>query len=161
MLMALLIKDISGIQVPGRTYDHDLEDVRFILTDICRELEHGLEFVVSGFGQDRWPVDVSVDLAIILEQFPEIFRAIREGTQLNIDFYEQGIERYIKLTPDREHYVAVCTSISKWQPNPNTERIHRANFEKMLLDIKETFTGVLETVAPNLLKHVWIQEWLG
>ncbi|MDR2031587.1 MAG: hypothetical protein LBP86_04875 [Azoarcus sp.] len=161
MWMVLFVKDLSGIRVPDRTYDPELEDVGSILTDICRELEYGLEFVVSGFGQDRWPVDVSVDLAIILEQFPEIFCAIREGTQLNIDFYEQGVERYIKLTPDKEYYVAECTSISKWQPNPNVERIHRSNLEKMLLDIKETFISVLEKVAPNLLRHIWIQKWMG
>jgi hypothetical protein len=159
MLMTLFVKDLSEVRIPDRIYDFDLEDVRFMLTDICRELEHGVEFVVSGFGQDRWPVDVSVDLAIILEQFPEIFRAIREDTQLNIDFYEQGVERYIKLTPDREYYVAVCTSITKWQPNPDIERIHRTDLEKMLLDIKATFIGVLKKVAPNLLEHVWMQEW--
>jgi hypothetical protein len=161
MWLALFVKNLSGMQVSARIDELELEDVRFLLADICRELEDGVEFAVSGFGQDKWPVDVPVDLAIILEQFPEIFCAIREGTQLNIDFYEQGIERYIKLTPDGEHYVAVCTSMTTWQPNPDTEIIRRADLEKMLLDVKETFIGVLEKVAPNLLDHSWMQEWAG
>jgi hypothetical protein len=39
--------------------------------------------------------------------------------------------------------------------------IRRADLEKMLLNVKETFIGVLKKVAPNLLNHVWMQEWAG
>lgn len=45
---------------------------------------------VSGFGGERWPVDVATDLATILVQLPEALAASSHGQALSLNFFEQG-----------------------------------------------------------------------
>jgi len=42
---------------------------------------------------------VGTDLAIFLEQLPNVLRAVNAGAATEIDFYEQGIERKIEFSP--------------------------------------------------------------
>ncbi|WP_431103521.1 hypothetical protein [Roseateles noduli] len=62
-----------------RNYRAEEDDVRSILMDICRALDTRSEFRVSGFGQQRWPVDESCDLGIFLEQLPDALRRLQAG----------------------------------------------------------------------------------
>lgn len=74
-----------------RAYDPELDDVRSILADVCELASDAGRFIVAGFGQDRWAVDVSTDLLVLMEQLPEAFIAMESGAPFAIDFYEQGI----------------------------------------------------------------------
>ena len=160
MRIELRVKEPPTMQPLTRSYDPHEDDVRSILTDICRQMGQRSEFVVSGFGQDRWPVDVQTDLPVFLEQLPEILRAVHEITVAEIDFYEQGIERSIVLSPDNGSYVAVCRSRTNWQPSPSIERIEYADIEKMLLATREVFMRAFKEAAPGLAMHPWVRRWL-
>lgn len=143
-----------------RAYDPDEDDVRSILMDVCRAIGKQSQFVVSGFGQERWPVDVETDLAVFLEQLPDVLRAVHEGRTTSIDFYEQGVERCIALDPSNREYLAVCTSWTLWKPDPATEKLPREELEKMLLTAREAFMRTLGDMAPELSRHPWILQWL-
>jgi hypothetical protein len=95
-------------------YDAELDDVRSIFSDICQFIDRNGEFIVSGFGQERWPVDVVTDLPVLLEQMPSIVSAMRDGKATELDFYEQGIERSISFSPSSSGYLATCTSQTDW-----------------------------------------------
>ena len=65
--------DLSRVQgfpeLPLR-YEEELDDVRSIISDVCEALADttSADFIVSGFGQKRWPVDVWADLPTFLER---------------------------------------------------------------------------------------------
>jgi hypothetical protein len=141
-----------------RIYGTD-DDIRSILRDTCRSLRDCTDFHVSGFGQDEWPVDVKTDLVVLLEQIPDAIRAIRSGSAANIDFYEQGSERYIELTPDGATYLVTCSSWQKWQPMPATESMGRDDLISMLVAIQTNFMEALFRMTPSLAKNPWIKDW--
>jgi hypothetical protein len=143
-----------------RTYSSSEDDVRSILIDVCRAAESQSEFVLSGFGQQRWPVDVGTDLPVLLEQLPSVLRAVSQNMMAAIDFYEQGVERSILLEPVGNRYIATCASQTDWQPNPAMEDISGDELAEMLLIAREAFMSFLAEMSPNLAKHPWIRNWL-
>ena len=160
MQIELRLKEISPQDSLAHAYDPDEDDVRSILIDVCRAIGARGEFVVSGFGQARWPLDMQTDLPIFLEQLPSALRAINEGGAAEIDFYEQGIERSIALVPAKGGYVAKCVSRTGWQPSPAVEELSRDELEEMLLVTRERFMRAFTDMAPELARHQWIRQWL-
>lgn len=154
------LKEIAKEDIAVRTYDPYEDDVRSILMDACRELASFGEFVVSGFGQDKWPVDVGTDLSILLEQLPDVISAINSGRPTEIDFYEQGVERKIIFVPFGENYIATCKSQTMWQPSSETIVVQNTVLKEMLVAVQLTFMIGLEKLLPSLAKHKWILEWL-
>lgn len=143
-----------------RSYNSNEDDVRSILIDVCRATESQSEFVLSGFGQQRWPVDVGTDLPVFLEQLPSALHAVNQNMATTVDFYEQGVERSISLEPLGRGYIATCASQTDWQPNPTTEDIPGDELADMLLAARDAFMSVLVETAPDLAKHPWIRNWL-
>ncbi len=141
-------------------YDWELDDIRSILSDICHAAADKSEFVISGFGQDRWPVDVGTDFAVVLEQLPELLRSVAAGVPGRLKFYEQGIERALVFIPAGDCYNVSCESYSKWQPHPTTERVTQAQLTQMLLDLRDKFMQLIRASAPELVNHPWVQSWL-
>jgi hypothetical protein len=160
MQIELRLKEITSPDFLPRTYDPDDDDVRSILIDVCRAIGNRSEFVVSGFGQARWPLDVQTDLPVFLEQLPFALRAVNEGMAAEIDFYEQGIERSIALAPADGGYVAKCASRTGWQPSPAVEELDRDELVEMLLMTRERFMRAFKDMAPELAEHQWIRQWL-
>ena len=159
--MQINLRLTPAAQFQARTYDPDEDDVRSILMDVCDALGSGSEFEVCGFCEDVWPVDIRTDLAVFLEQVPNVLRAVRERKSAEIDFYEQGIERSIAFEPDGAKYSATCTTWSTtWQPHPSVEEISADSLEQMLLAARDEFMRVLTTMTPSLANHSWIRDWL-
>lgn len=154
------LKEIVKEDIVVRDYDPDEDDVRSILMDTCRDLASFGEFMVSGFGQEKWPVDVGTDLSILLEQLPDVISAINSRRPTEINFYEQGVERNIVFVPSGENYIATCESQTMWQPSPETIVIHNTVLKEMLVSVQFTFMIGLEKLSPSLPKHKWILEWL-
>jgi len=157
--ISLQLPDITKVRAMPRTYHSETEDIRSILSDLCRTVAKEAKFVVGGFGQDRWPVDASTDLAVLLEQLPGILRAVRAGAATEIDFYEQGIERRIEFSPAENAYNATCMSQTEWQPNPAVERVGRAVLEGMLVGVQDKVVRLIEEIAPDLAKHDLVRRW--
>jgi len=143
-----------------RAYSPREDDVRSILMDVCQAVGERSEFLVSGFGEERWPVDVKTDLPVFLEQLPSVLRAVHEGVAIDIDFYEQGIERSIALQPAKGKYLATCKSRTRWQPDPAIEEIPAEELAGMLLSAREAFMRAFTDMAPQLSSHPWIRQWL-
>ncbi len=151
--------DLSSRVMPSRVYDLRDDDVRSILVDACDALEGHADFLISGFGQERWPVEVRTDLAVLLEQLPDVLKAVRIGEDAEIDMYEQGIERTLELEPQTEGYLVRCTSRTDWRPVPEVEAIGSGQLEAMLLGVRDAFLAALERLAPMLRRHPWIIDW--
>lgn len=69
-------------------------------------------FVVSGFGQEKWPVSVDTDLPIFLEQLPDLLKSIESRKNFRLDFYEQGVERYLSFILSDAEYSISCISFT-------------------------------------------------
>jgi len=160
MRIQLQFKKPSKTKFANRIYGADEDDILSILTDVCRAIEHQGDFFVSGFGQDRWSLDIGTDLCVFLEQLPDALRAINNGKAAEIDFYEQGIERLIIFSPVDDYYVARCVSGTDWQPNPMLEELDRASLEGMLLAVRDEFMRIFSEIAPGLVQHPWVRQWL-
>ncbi|SMC28087.1 hypothetical protein SAMN02745857_03110 [Andreprevotia lacus DSM 23236] len=145
----------------ARTYDPDLDDIRSMLVDVCRTIGTQGDFLVSGFGEARWPLDVPTDLPVFLEQLPAVLSAVRQGTGAGLDFYEQGIERTISFTPMGKLYLATCTSWTAWQAAPASMTIARADLEQMLQNASDAFMHALQHMTPALARHAWVRQWLA
>jgi hypothetical protein len=159
MQFELQLPDKLQTQVP-RAYDAEVDDVRSILIDVCKLASQDGCFVVSGFGQDRWPVDVRTDLVVLLEQLPEALIAIESGAPFAIDFYEQGVRRRISFSPADDGYVAECLSFGKWQPSPAVELIDRPALLRILTAVLDEFMRFMKGRLPDLIRHPWVQSWL-
>ena len=157
--IALQLPDTINVRAMLREDDPETEDIRSILSDLCRTVAEQGQFVVSGFGQDRWPVDVGTDLAIFLEQLPNVLRAVKAGAATEIDFYEQGIERKIEFSPAGDVYQATCISQTEWRPDPAVEQVGRAVLEGMFMGVQERVVKLIEEIAPDLAEHDWVWRW--
>ncbi|WP_398497949.1 hypothetical protein [Variovorax sp.] len=151
--------DLPAGALAACTYDPNDDDVRSILADACEALEGHAEFLIAGFGQDRWPVDLRTDLAVFLEQMPDALRAVRSGEEAEIDLYEQGIERTLELQPRGAGYAVRCVSRTDWQPVPEVDAFEGRAIETMLLGVRDAFLQALARLAPELRTHPWIVEW--
>jgi len=160
MRIELRFGDLGRASLWTRRYIPNQDGVTSILTDVCDYLEKRGEFLVSGFGDSRWPLDIATDLAVFLEQLPVALIEIRKREYAEIDFYEQGVQRRVSFTPDSDMYVAECMSYGDWQPNPSTERIAQKELEAMLFNVREVFIHAFTEVAPNLVKHRLVARWL-
>ena len=144
-----------------RTYDPALDSEISILSDVCDLIDSHAEFHVSGFGDLNWPVDVAQDYCIFVEQLPPVLASLRASKPVNLDFYEQSVQRYIELIPDDHFIVATCTPLTSWVPSPRTVHLSKLEFIGTLEDHLATFLGVLRTVAPKLASHDLITDWLS
>lgn len=142
-------------------YEEELDDTRAIISDICDALadSSSAEFVISGFGQDRWPVDARTDLATLLEQLPSAIASIQSGVSFSLDFYEQGVERTIHFERTGDNYSAHCESRSNWQPSPTIETISRVELQGMLVAVRTNLMQFLLQNAPHTANHPWIKHW--
>lgn len=116
-------------------------------------------FLVGGFGLDPWPVDVEVDLSTVMEDMVEVLAGVRAGAAAEIDFYEQGIERSLELTPVGDQVRIRCRSRTSWRPDPAVEYLDRAELIGMLTALCATFADAVAEVAPVLADLSPIAEW--
>lgn len=83
--------------------DPELDGIITLLSMVCSQLEESgkATFIVSGFGENNWPVDISTDLAVFLEQLPQSILSFDKNVSFEIDFYEQGVERTLLFCPEK------------------------------------------------------------
>lgn len=97
-----LINDIDESNDKYNFNLKEVESVEYLFPEICDQLEKSnlVKFRVEGFGKLPWPVDVSTDLMIVIEQLSDLLKFLdtSEATTGNLNFYEQGIERQIIFT---------------------------------------------------------------
>jgi hypothetical protein len=147
----------------ARTYDPELDNITSVLVDICEALheEGSVRFLVSGFGQERWPVDVYTDLPVAIEQVPAVLKAIRSGVSTTLEFYEQGVERILTIAPSGAAEVIVeCLSGTSWQPQPREITMKRQDLLALLGAFLEEFVERARRRCPDLVDHPWFRAWI-
>lgn len=141
-------------------FDSDLIDV---LAGQCRAIAatNAYRFHVSGFGQERWPVDVETDLAIVIEQLPSVLMGLAtEGATLELNFYEQGIERYITGVKRGQMVIFECASSSlNWGPEPSTELAPLAEAEQMFRALRDKYISAVDSICPRLANVRAFRRW--
>ena len=158
------VSEKSNVRWNPETNLDQLGDVGVILLHLCKDFRESgkIAFQVSGFGEDSWPVDVSTDLATIAEQLPALCKFISSPAEpmTHLDFYEQGVERYLTLNRRESEIEVTCLSTSQWQPNPRTETIHWDLFRSMIYTFYRTFVAAATLISPRLASHTMFQEWI-
>lgn len=160
MRIELTIRTPLTGQLEGGEYDPNLDDIRSILIDFCRQIGSDGMLSVGGFGQSIWPVDLVTDLPVLLEQLPYALQSLRSEGRAEIDFYEQGVERSILFLSQGQTCVAKCVSRTNWHPDPDTEVIPCVRLVAMLESVIREFIDALREAHPSLADHPWVTKWL-
>ncbi|MEO7716648.1 MAG: hypothetical protein ABIY70_10620 [Capsulimonas sp.] len=176
MFQMALIRTDPREPIRGVITPEELEDILYdvcdlgILHGICVALDQAKcwEFRVSGFGDDDWGVDVWIDLCTIVEQLSDVTDWLLSGasdTSCDLDFYEQGVERYLTLCWVDEAKISItCVNRSSyhrtWRPDPETESLEYAVFRFMLARLAADFIGAADLAGPDvLLLHPIYRSW--
>lgn len=159
--VALHWKDLSAFtDRVVRTYHPIDDDIRSILSDVCSALDGFGSFHISGFGDSRWPLDIATDLCVFLEQLPAALVAIQQEDIAELDLYEQGIERKLEIQCRGNYCVVMCVSYGDWVPACATEELDRQALIGMLSEVRSEFMRAFDVVAPTLISHPWVLNWL-
>jgi len=139
------------------------DELVHVLAAQCRALASAgaVAFEVGGFGQERWPVDVETDLAVAVEQLPGVLAAVaREGEPFQLNFYEQGIERYITGTTRGGTTTFECVSMSlNWTAEPSVELLPLAEAERMFRALRDRYCSAVDRVCPWLAATSAFEQW--
>lgn len=146
-----------------KEYDDELDDGRSIIEDICEAFRDSEEIllVISGFGEESWPVDCLYDLPIIIEQLPEILRRISKNNyNFELDFYEQGIEREIQFKDNGSYVSVICISRTDWKPFPDKIDMLQEDIKNMFVNLYTSFISYGEALCFKLINHPMLKEWM-
>lgn len=144
-----------------RAYDPELDCITSLLSDACEALEETgqVRFDVAGFGQERWPLDVRTDLAVAVEQVPAVIEALVSGEPVTLDFYEQGVQRELDMTPQSSEVTIYCGSMTDWRPDPDTIHMPIHELQAQLEQFLDGFVDVVRQRCPDLVEHPWFRDW--
>lgn len=138
------------------------DDIDTLIQEICNFFEEKdiVNFRLSGFGQDNWPVDVGVDLSSILEQIPEVIHSIDGGYYpFQLDFYEQGIQRRLEFEKDDNFIKITCYSGTSWIPNPRSVSLTEKDILSQFLKVKQSFVQAAVKIYPQLSESSLFNAW--
>lgn len=137
----------SSTTAPGPPSEFDLDAIEGVLDEVCEALsEMGAEFRMGGFGEANWPVDVTYDLPILLEQIPDLTRSVLQGTAFTLEMYGQGVERGIEVVPDAGMLTLRCMSGTDWQPDPAVETMMPTELLRQLAALRRAFLSAAGSV---------------
>ncbi len=143
-------------------YDVELDNITSVFSDICEtlSLQPNVQFIVSGFGQELWPVDVKTDLLCAVEELGEIVQKISlENYNFELDFYEQGVERKLIFESRDLEVIIKCESYTNWIPLPSSITMSKNEVKEIFYSLKFTFCSAADQACPNLINHEWFKAW--
>ncbi|MFJ3173808.1 hypothetical protein ACIPJK_23915 [Streptomyces roseus] len=148
-------------ELPADLLDVELsEDYESLAMDACQLLsDTDARFIVSGFGQEEWPVNISYDLSSVIEQLPAAIDALRSGSPAEIDLYGQGIERRLTFVPAKETTEIRCASGTAWRPDPDREVLSRSEALELLTGLARDFGAALRRAAPGVAQRTPFATW--
>jgi hypothetical protein len=137
-------------------------DLDLVALHTCEALEEtGTTFAVSGFGDPHWPVDVQFDLASVVPQLPQVMSDLAAKRPTEINFYEQGVQRIVEMTPQGSSTVLLhCKSFGNWVPLSADETMKLADLEEMLGSLAFKFAGAVAKIYPELATVPPLPQWL-
>jgi hypothetical protein len=156
--------NLDEVSLSQLELNHLFEEKKIItlIQELCQLLQatSQAQFNVSGFGQDVWPVDVAVDLSIILEQLPEAIDAVIEDNYpFQLDFYEQGIERRLDFDKHNNLVKISCYSATNWIPNPSSILVEEEKVATQLLALRDSFLQATTRLLPEISSLERLNRW--
>ena len=151
--MTFFVKlDVSAVKAPAVDHDIDLEgDLDEIAIPLCDLLaDAGAVFSAGGFGDERWPVDVRYDFAGLVPDLPAVVSGIKHQSPVDLDFFEQGIQRTVSAELEGDLAKLSCRSFGKWVPTQPSDEMPRTAFELMINDLVVGFLQATAIVVPEL-----------
>lgn len=159
----LVAKNLSPLAVTTATaYDDELDDVRSILRDVCRIMEDMccIQFRVMICTSIPWPVTIQTDLCVVMEQLPDVLKAICSHSVAKIEFYEQGIERSVLFIPREDRMLVQCKALVAMNLCPlDTMILDRRIVVDELAALARDFVSFAEICCSQLAHHPWFREW--
>lgn len=147
------LKYINSIIPATRAVAYNLEDYDSIVYSVCDYFSNhsSLEFIVEGFDDVPWPVDVATDLAAIALQIPSLKNHIdAENFNFSLDFYEQGIERILEFNMEEEQVKVTCRSMSDWEPSYSEITLERSYVKNMFSLFTDDFIRSVNRYNENI-----------
>ncbi len=147
-----------------REYSLNDDDVYSVFADICEHLATSgcAGFLVAGFGDDRWPVDLHTDLLTAIRQLRDASVNLERRLEFRFDFYEQGVERFLSFEPvDGAEYRVACTSGTSWVPEPASFRLPIDDVAQTFSELRNSFLEAARRACPGLAEHPWVSEWVS
>ncbi|MFF2330074.1 MULTISPECIES: hypothetical protein [unclassified Streptomyces] len=136
------------------------DDYESLVMEVCKILsETDCHFLISGFGQDDWPVDISYDLSSVIEQLPAAIVDLQRGSQAEIDLYGQGVERRLSFIPSGGLVEIRCVSGTKWSPDPEMETASRSDVLELLTGLARDFRIAVQKALPDLVAQSPFATW--
>lgn len=144
--------DVGAVMAPAASRDLDFEgDLDEIAIPLCGLLaDAGAVFSAGGFGDEKWPVDIRYDFAGLVPDLPAVVQGIRHGSPVELDFFEQGLERTVTVAFEADRAVLDCRSSGRWVPSQPSDQMPRAAFESMIDDLVAGFLRAVAVVAPEV-----------
>lgn len=141
-------------------YDPDLDCITSLLAEACEWLaETGdLAFVAHGCDGERWPVDVFTDLPVVVEQVPQALSNLRNVGAAELGFYEQGIEKLVRLSVSGSELRIECRGLVGLKCGSETMLV--ADGIAMLERFLSDFVEAVRAACPALASHDWFVAWL-
>lgn len=127
-------------------FDPDLDSIVSLVKYFCRYIseQEQCRFLISGFGDMSWPVDIESDLATFIPQLPYALIAIEQGKNFNLDLFEQGVERYMNFSPLIDGlWLVRCRCYTKWVSNPDEHAISTIELKAMIESFLSVFLGYM------------------
>ncbi|WP_437710858.1 hypothetical protein WMF45_37975 [Sorangium sp. So ce448] len=142
-------------------YDPELDDLGSVLRDICEALEAaGVGFHVRVCSDEYWPVTVRTDLLVVIEQLGDALGLLAQGQVGKLEFYEQGVERVVLLTPCGGEFLIQCNDlIVKPTSHTDTVSVSCELVLKELVGLADDFLRVSKICCGQLASHHWFVEW--
>jgi hypothetical protein len=133
--ICLFERPSSGMVRPGTLAAHpEARESEMVAISLACEMlaETDARFIVGGFGEDDWRLDVWYDLAVFLEQISDALRELNQGNECEIDLYSQGVQRALKFHPSGDAVAIECISSTEWTPDPAVEDVGSKKLFSML-----------------------------
>lgn len=156
------LQHVGDFHPPQTRYVDALHEVSTMLSDICMAIGEagGGIFDFTCLGQ-RWPVQVSTELCILLEQLPQVLLQLGErDVTCSIEFYEQGLCRTIRISGTGENLCLACESTDDCGEPPKQQgSISRTKLIRQLTSARDELMRFLESRAPSIAAHPWLRRW--
>ena len=125
-----------------------------IACDILEE-SGAATFIVSGFGQEIWPVDCRYDLMTVIEQLPHIINEINNNRfNFELDFYEQGLQRKLVFYDNGISIIIKCESRTNWMPLPQKEVMPKKEVVQQFVQFNNMLLSLLNALCPTIANRI-------
>ncbi|PUA36648.1 hypothetical protein C8Z91_25045 [Paenibacillus elgii] len=157
--------NFDRVTIEVKEYDDEFDDETSVISDICKYLHQtgDIDFIVSGFGSERWPVDCKFDLPLIIRELPEIIQNLNINEyNFCLGFYEQGVMREIIFSDGDDGKLQLeCKSLMHgWSPSPSCIIMEKSTVKKMIEELFGNFIAYSQMVCPELMSEKLFKDWI-